>query len=95
MAGMARQELVATHVLVQERDDAGEVIEAVLAIGICRGAAVGHDLVKVVEPVLVDHAQVGVLGAFDEFELNEQVGGDGQLLSHGSMVSYVVNGSDS
>ena len=95
MAGMARQELVATHVLVQERDDAGEVIEAVLAIGIGRSAVVGHDLVKVVEPVLVDHAQVGVLGAFDEFELDEQIGGDGQLLSHGSMVSYVVNGSDS
>jgi hypothetical protein len=95
MAGMARQELVTTHVLVEECDDSGEIIEAVLAVGICGGAVVGHDLVKVVKPVLVDHAQVGVLGTFDEFELHEQVGCDGQLLSHGSMVSYVVNGSDS
>ena len=76
---MARQKLVTTHVLVQERDDAGEVIEAVLAVGICRGAVVGHDLVKVVEPVLVDHAQVGVLGTFDEFELTSRSGVTGNF----------------
>ena len=58
-----------------------------------RGAAVGHDLVKVVEPVLVDHARVGVLGAFDEFELaSRSVTGSFSAMAPWSPV---VNGSDS